>query len=72
MAITTIDVVTNVASGVEIAKNATIVVSCMRTGEFQTLDATFEKSLGYSELEARYTNRFDDIYYYNVISSGVQ
>jgi hypothetical protein len=67
MAITTVDVVTNITTSEE-AKNATVVLSCMRTGEFQTLDATFEKSLTYNQLEDKYTNRFDDIYYYNVVS----
>jgi hypothetical protein len=67
MAITTTDVVTNITTS-EIAKNATVVLSCMRTGEFQILDSTFEKSLTYNQLEDKYTNRFDDIYYYNVVS----
>jgi hypothetical protein len=67
MAITTVDVVTNITTS-EQAKNATVVLSCMRTGEFQTLNATFEKSLTYNQLEDKYTSRFDDIYYYNIVS----
>jgi hypothetical protein len=64
MAITTTDVVTNVVSGNETPKNATCVVFCQRTGEYETLDATYETSIGYNALEAKYTNRFDDVTYY--------
>lgn len=64
MAVTTVDVVTNVVSGVENPKNATCVVFCQRTGEYQTLDSTFETSLSYSFLEGKYTDRF-----YNNIDS---
>jgi hypothetical protein len=66
MAITTTDVVTNVVSGVEVPKNATCVVYCQRTGEYETLDSTYETSIGYSALESKYTNRFDDITYYTL------
>lgn len=58
-----VDVVTNV-SGVDNIKNATAVVYCMPTASYQTLDATYENSLSYNDLENRYTNRFDDITYY--------
>ena len=64
MPISTIDVVTNVVSGIEVPKNATIVTYCQRTGEYQTLNATYETSIGYTDLETKYTNRFDDITYY--------
>lgn len=60
-----VDVVTNV-SGIDNIKNATAVVYCMPTANYQTLDATYEKSLSYSDLENRYTNRFDDVTYYTV------
>lgn len=70
MPITTVDVVTNAVSGVETQKNATIVVSCQRTGEYNTIDSTYEKTISYSDLETKYTNRFDDIYYYNIVTSG--
>ena len=70
MPISTTDVVTNVVSGLETPKNATCVVFCQRTGEFETLNATYETSVGYTDLESKYTNRFDDIYYYNVTTSG--
>jgi hypothetical protein len=64
MPVTTVDVVTNVVSGVETPKNATCVVFCQRTGEYETLNSEYETSIGYSDLESRYTNRFDDITYY--------
>lgn len=64
MAITTTDVVTNVVSGNEVPKNATCVVYCQRTGQYGTLDATYETSIGYSALETKYTDRFDDVTYY--------
>jgi len=70
MPISTTDVVTNVVSGVETIKNATCVVFCQRTGQFNTLGSTYESSFTYSDLENKYTNRFDDIYYYNVTNSG--
>ena len=64
MPISTTDVVTNVVSGVETPKNATTVVFCQRTGQYETLDATYETSIGYTDLENKYTNRFDNITYY--------
>lgn len=77
MPITTVDVVTNVVSGVETAKNATTVVYCQRTGEYQTLtdgvsgSGVYVTSLGYSTLESKYTNRFDDISYYTLGSGNI-
>jgi len=68
MAITTTDVVTNTVSGVETLKNATCIVSCYNTGAYKTLDSTFETSISYSNLETKYTDRFDDIAYYNQTS----
>lgn len=64
MPLTTTDVVTNVVSGVEVAKNATTVVYCQRTGEYETLNATYESSVTYDALEDKYTDRF-----YNNIDS---
>lgn len=58
MPITTTDVVTNVVSGVETAKNGTVVLYCSPTGSYKTLDATFEQSITYDNLEGKYTNRF--------------
>jgi hypothetical protein len=72
MAISTTDVVTNVfgGSGVETLKNGTSVVSCLRTGEYNSTTVTFDNSIGYTALETKLTNRFDDIYYYNITTSG--
>lgn len=71
MPVTTTDVVTNVVSGVEVPKNATCVVFCQRTGEFETLNATYESSIGYTDLESKYTNRFDDTTYYSLGNSTI-
>ena len=60
MALTTVDVVTNVVSGVEVPKNATIVVSCLRTGEYKISNAVYESSLTYNTLESKYTDRFQN------------
>lgn len=68
MPITTTDVVTNVVSGVETTKNGTVVVSCSEAGEYNTINATLDTSIAYTTAEAKLTNRFDDIYYYNVTS----
>ena len=64
MAITTTDVVTNVVSGVEIPKNATCVVFCQRTGEYESLDSIHDVSIGYNALESLYTDLFDNVGYY--------
>ena len=66
MPITTTDVCTNVVSGVETAKNGTVIVSCSNVGSYKSINATFESSLGYSTLESKYTNRFDDVRYYTL------
>lgn len=60
-----VDVVTN-ASGVNNIKNGTVVVYCMPTAEYDTINPTFNKTLSYSDLENKYTNRFDDVTYYTV------
>lgn len=69
MAITTTDVVTNVVSGNETIKNASCVIYCQRTGEYESL-GTFESTLTYDELEDKYTSRFDNIAYYNAVDGG--
>lgn len=71
MPISTVDIVTNVVSGVEIPKNATCVTYCQRTGEYSSLNATYETSIGYTSLENKYTNRFDDVTYYTIGTSVV-
>lgn len=73
MAITTVDVVTAAHSDVETLKNATTVVTCQRTGEYDTANAEFETSLTYNALESKYTTRFDNVGYYvtpNVVDGG--
>jgi len=66
MPVSTTDVVTNVVSGVDVPKNATTVVYCQRTGQYETLNSTYESSISYTDLENKYTNRFDDITYYSI------
>ncbi len=66
MAMTTVDVVTNVVSGNEAQKTGTVVVCCQRTGTFNTINPTYEKNVTYNTLESRYTNRFDDVTYYTI------
>ena len=73
MPITTTDVVTNVVSGVEIIKNGSSVVYCTRgvpiggSGNYQVSINPFEynKNYSYTSLETKYSNRFDDVEYYN-------
>lgn len=56
----TIDIVTNVVSGNLNIKNGTAVVFCMPTANYKTLDATFEQSITYDNLESLYTDRFEN------------
>lgn len=70
MAMTTVDVVTNATPSSETIKNATTVVNCYRTGVFNALDATYQKSITYNAMEATYTSRFDDLGYYNSVDGG--
>lgn len=69
MAVTTVDVVTNTTSS-ETIKNASCVVYCFRTGSYQSLESDFQGSFTYDELETKYTDRFDNINYYNGIDGG--
>lgn len=71
MPISTVDVVTNVVSGVELPKNATCVAYCQRTGEYSYLNAIYETSISYTGLENKYINRFDDVTYYTIGTSGI-
>lgn len=66
MALTTVDVVTNIVSTSEVQKTGTIVVSCQRTGTFNTIDPTYEKHITYDDIESLYTSRFDNITYYTI------
>lgn len=75
--VSTTDVVTNPDTTREVARNASIVCSCFPTGKSFTVDTNtdsnfvrFDTSLTYSAIESKYTSRFDDIYYYNIVTSG--
>jgi len=68
--VSTTDVVTNPNTAIEAAKNATCVVTCTPAGAYHTIDATYETSLTYAELEALLTDRFDKISYYNAVDGG--
>ncbi len=68
--VSTTDVVQNVDSTREVAKNGTCVVTCTPTGTSHTIDASFDTSMTYSELQSLLTSRFDDIAYYNAVDGG--
>ena len=68
--VSTTDVVQNLDSSSEVAKNATCVVTCTPTGTSHTIDAVFDTSLTFTQLETKYTDRFDDIAYYNAVDGG--
>lgn len=75
--VSTTDVVQNVDSTREVARNASIVCSCFPTGASFTVDTNtdsnfvrFDTSLTYTEIENLYTSRFDDIAYYNAVDGG--
>jgi len=73
MAITTVDVVTAAHETSEEINNASTVVTCQATGEYDSSVAAFETSLTYNQLESKYTSRFDNVGYYvtpNVIDGG--
>ena len=68
--VSTTDVVQNTDSTRETITNGTCVVTCTPTGTSHSIDATFESSLTYAQLETKYTTRFDDIAYYNAVDGG--
>lgn len=75
--VSTVDVVTNPDITSTTAKNASIVCSCFPTGKSFTIDTNtdsnfvrFDTSLTYTQLENLYTNRYDDIAYYNAVDGG--
>jgi len=71
MPVSTTDVVTNAINSSETPKNATIVVSCQNTGEYKTINSTYETSISYVNIESKLTNRFDDISYYTLGNSTI-
>lgn len=75
--VSTTDVVQNVDSTRETARNGSVVCSCFATGESFTIDTNtdsnfvrYDTSMTYSALETLYTSRFDDIAYYNAVDGG--
>jgi len=75
--VSTTDVVTNPDTTREVARNASVVCSCLPTGEYFTVDTNtdsnfvnFDTSLTYAAIETIYTSRFDDIGYYNAVDGG--
>lgn len=75
--VSTTDVVTNPNTSSEVAKNASIVCTCFPTGASFTVDTNtdsnfvnFDTSLTYAEIENLYSDRFDDIAYYNAVDGG--
>jgi len=64
----TTDVVTYAVSGVgtlPIPTNATTVVMCFNTGAYSSATGIYDISASYETLESIYTDRFDDVGYYN-------
>lgn len=45
-------------------KNGTVIVSCLRTGEYSTLETYVKNVPTISDIENKYDNRFDDPSYY--------
>lgn len=75
--VSTTDVVQNIDSTREVARNASVVCSCFPTGKSFTVDTNtdsnfvnFDTSLTYTAIESLYTSRFDDIAYYNAVDGG--
>lgn len=75
--VSTTDVVTNPNTSLEVATNASVVCSCLPTGESFTIDTTtdsnfvnFDVSMTYAALETKFTDRFDEIAYYNAVDGG--
>ena len=75
--VSTTDVVQNLDSSREVARNGSVVCSCLPTGRSYTIDTntdgnfvSFDTSLTYTALQTKYTSRFDDISYYNAVDGG--
>lgn len=75
--VSTTDVVINPNANLEIARNGIAVTTCFATGEHFVTDITtdtnfvsFDTSMTYDDLETIWTNRFDDIEYYNAVDGG--
>ena len=75
--VSTTDVVTNPNTSTETATIGSIVCSCFPTAVSFTVDTNtdsnfvnFDTSLTYAALQTLYTDRFDDIAYYNAVDGG--
>ena len=75
--VSTTDIVQNIDSTREVARNGSVVCSCLPTGRSYTIDTStdtnfvnFDTSLTYTALQTKYTGRFDDISYYNAVDGG--
>lgn len=75
--VSTTDVVTNPITTSEVAKNATTVTSCFATGQYFVTDTNtdsnfvrYDTSMSFAEMENLFTERFDDIEYYNAVDGG--
>lgn len=64
MAVSTIDVVTNAVSGIENIKNGVALVYCSKNGLTKTLTTYSYSDTTFSGIEARLTDRFDEVAYY--------
>ena len=73
MAITTVDVVRNVVSGVEVIHNGNIVAGCLKTGVYSIQTSgtmSDDNTITYANLETKLTNRFDNVSFYNSVDGG--
>ena len=64
--VSTTDVITNPNTSVEATKNGTVVVTCLATGEFNTIDATLDTSPSYTAIQAGLTIRASDNCFINL------
>lgn len=65
MSISTTDVVTNIDHSRETQNNGSAVVYCNRTGNYSATSAQ-DVGINYTNLESKYSNRFDDVTYYTI------
>lgn len=68
--VSTTDVVQNVDSSREVARNGSVVCSCLPTGQSHSVTYTTDVSMTYAALQTKYTDRFDELAYYNAVDGG--
>lgn len=68
--VSTTDVVQNVDSTREVARNGSVVCSCLPTGQSHSVTYTTDLSMTYAALQTKYTDRFDELAYYNAVDGG--